>query len=127
MVNRLQKALEWSNIKLAAVVSDITGVSARAMLTALVDGQTEASVLAALAQGRLRSKRAALEQALDGRFADHHRFLLAQHLEHVDFLDDQIATFDQTIREAFEPPSTPEPPPPGAEHGHGTWWWSASR
>jgi transposase len=64
VVNRLQKVLEWANIKLASVVTDITGVSARAMLQALVDGQTDVTALAELAKGRLRTKQAELEQAL---------------------------------------------------------------
>ena len=55
-VNQMQEVLEWANIKLASVVTDITGVSARAMLQALVDGQTDVSALAQLAKGRLRSK-----------------------------------------------------------------------
>src|SRR5215831_11067205 len=58
VVNRMQKVLEWANIKLSSVVTDITGVSARAMLQALVEGQTDVGALAEMAQGRLRSKRA---------------------------------------------------------------------
>src|SRR5215207_807987 len=61
VVNRMQKVLEWANIKLASVVTDVTGVSARAMLQALLDGQTDVTELADLAKGRLRSKRAELE------------------------------------------------------------------
>jgi transposase len=64
VVNRMQKVLEWANIKLSSVVTDITGVSARAMLQALLDGQTDVTALAQLAKGRLRSKLAELEQAL---------------------------------------------------------------
>ena len=69
VVNRMQKVLEWANIKLTSVVTDITGVSARAMLQALVDGQTDVSALAQLAKGRLRSKLAELEQALRARWS----------------------------------------------------------
>src|SRR5215213_9615030 len=70
-VNRLQKTLEGANIKLAAVASDVMGVSARAMLEALVAGDTDAAGLAQLAKGRLREKRAELERALRGQFAAH--------------------------------------------------------
>ena len=56
-INRLQKVLEDSNIKLASVVSDIMGMSAQAILKALLEGQTDPSLLADLAQGRLRAKR----------------------------------------------------------------------
>ncbi len=66
VVNQMQKVLEWANLKVAAVVTDVTGVSARAMLEALLAGQTDVTVLAELAQGRLRSKRSELEQALRG-------------------------------------------------------------
>ena len=62
VVNRLQKVLEWANLKLSSVATDVTGASARAMLAAIIDGETDAGVLAELAQGRMRSKRAALEK-----------------------------------------------------------------
>ena len=114
VVNRLQKVLEWSNIKLASVVSDVVGVSARAMLEAIVAGECEPKVLAELAQGRLRAKRELLVQALDGRVREHHRFLLGQHLEHIDFLDEQIEAFDSAIHTALQPVDhTPPTQPPG--------------
>src|SRR5215210_2687796 len=113
VVNQLQKVLEWANIKLSSVVSDIMGVSARAMLAAIVDGEADEGVLAALAQGRLRAKQAELEQALVGRVRDHHRFLLARHLTHIDFLEEEIARFDQEIETfiATQVPAVPPPPP----------------
>ncbi len=97
VVNRLHKVLEWANLKLTSVATNIVGVSARAMLEAIVDGQGDAAALAELAQGRMRSKRKALEQALTGRVRDHHRFLIAKHLIHIDFLDEQIAEYDEQI------------------------------
>jgi transposase len=115
VVNRLQKVLEWANLKLAAVATDVTGVSARAMLEALIDGQSDSAALADLAKGRLRAKREALEQALVGRVREHHRFMLARHLEHFDFLDEQVASFDAAITEAIRKASAPdEPAPPDA-------------
>lgn len=101
VVQRLQKVLEWANIKLSAVATNITGVSARAMLAAMLEGQTDPAVLAGLAQGRLRNKQVELEQALRGRFQPHHTFMVRQHLGHVDFLDEQIAAFDAQIAEAM--------------------------
>ena len=89
-VNRLQKTLEGANIKLASVASDVLGVSGRQMLDALVGGATDPVALAGLARGKLRDKIPQLERALAGRFAAHHRFLLAQHLAHIDFLDESI-------------------------------------
>jgi transposase len=101
-VNRMQKVLEWANIKLASVVTDITGVSARAMLEALLAGQTDVSVLAELAKGRLRTKLSELEQALRGTLEPHHAFMIGQHLALIDVFDEQIAAFDERIRAAIE-------------------------
>jgi transposase len=126
VVNQLQKVLEWANLKLAGVATDITGVSARAMLEAIVAGEAEPTVLAELAQGRLRAKRAALEQALSGRVRAHHRFLLAEHLTHLDFLEEQIARFDDQITahlasalpgspDPLPPPDPPDPPAPAED------------
>ena len=81
----------------AAVVTDVTGVSARQMLAAIIAGEGEVATLAELAKGRLRSKRAELERALTGRVRDHHRFLLAQHLAHLDFLEEELMLFDAQI------------------------------
>ena len=78
LVNRVQKLLEDANIKLAAVASDIMGVSGRAMLAALLAGHADPQALADLAKGRLRSKRDQLAKALDGRVKPHHRFVLTE-------------------------------------------------
>lgn len=103
VVNRLQKVLEWANLKLSAVATDITGVSVRAMLEAILAGKTTPETLAELAKGRLRNKRPELERALRGHVRDHHRFLLAEHLTQLDFLDDQIARFDREIERQMTP------------------------
>ncbi len=110
VINRLQKVLEWANIKLASVVSDISGVSARAMLKAMVSGQTDEAQLATLAKGRLCRKQRELEQALHGYVRDHHRFLIANHLSHIDFLDEQLQSFDKQIEQLVETQSLPCPP-----------------
>lgn len=102
-VNRVQKVLEDANLKLASVASDVMGVSGRAILAQLIEGQSDPVVLADLAKGRLREKRAALEQALTGRFTAHHRFLLIQHLSHIDYLDEQIAKLDAEIVDQIRP------------------------
>ncbi len=93
-VNRVQKVLEDANLKLSSVASNVMGVSGRAILAQLIQGQTDPATLADLAKGRLREKRAQLEQALAGRFQPHHRYMLIQHLSHIDFLDEQIAKLD---------------------------------
>lgn len=114
VVNRMQKVLEWANIKLASVVTDITGVSARAMLQGLVDGQTDVTALAQLAKGRLRSKLAELEQALRGTLEPHHAFMISQHLALLDVFDEQIAAFDTRIQTAIDGTQPDQPPPPDA-------------
>jgi len=86
----LQKTLEGANVKLAAVASNILGKSGRDILAALVAGQTDGAALAELARGRLREKLPQLEQALVGRMEAHQRFLVAQQLAHVDYLDAAI-------------------------------------
>lgn len=108
VVNRLQKVLEWANIKLSSVATNVTGVSARAMLEAMVQDQVDPTTLSELARGRLRNKREVLEQALTGVVRDHHRFLIAQHLSQIDFLDRQIAIFDEEIAAAMQ--DLPQPP-----------------
>jgi transposase len=102
-INRVQKVLEDANIKLASVASDVMGVSGRAILAELVQGQTDAATLAELAKGRLREKQDLLQKALSGRVQAHHRFMLAQHLSHIDFLDEAIARLDQQIAEQMRP------------------------
>ena len=83
-MQRLEKLLEGAGIKLSSVASEITGVSGRAMLEALIDGQRDPAVLADLAKRRLRSKIPALTEALTGRFSDHHAFLARVHLDLID-------------------------------------------
>jgi transposase len=106
VLNRLQAVLEDANVKLAAVVTDIYGVSARAMLEALIAGQRDVGVLAELARGRLRTKREQLKEALEGRFTAHHGFLLTEHLQLIEYLDEAIARvsteIDQRLREERE-------------------------
>ena len=102
-VNRLQKTLEGANVKLAAVASNVVGASGRAMLAALVAGETDTEAMAALAKGRLREKRRELERALAGRVDAHQRFLLAQQLAHVEFLNAQIDRLSKEIAARLEP------------------------
>ncbi|HEY4034182.1 MAG TPA: IS110 family transposase [Ktedonobacteraceae bacterium] len=97
LVNRMHKVLEDSNIKLTSVVTDITGVSGRAILTALLQGQQDPQMLAELARGRLRAKRDQLAQALQGTLREHQQVLLTNQLHHLDFLDRQIGELDREI------------------------------
>jgi len=102
-VNRIQKVLEGGNIKLASVARDIMGVSGRAMLNAIVAGQTDPQAMAELAKGRLRAKLPQLQQALSGRIQPHQRFLLAQMLAHIDFLDEALELCSDEIEQRLRP------------------------
>jgi transposase len=106
-VNRLQKVLEDANLKLASVATDIMGLTGRLILQQLIAGETDPATLAQLAQGRLREKRALLEQALQGKVTPHHRFMLVEHLSHIDYLDEArpggTRRLDAEIEEQMRP------------------------
>jgi len=101
--NRLQKTLEGANVKLASVATDILGKSGREILAALVAGETNSVELAQLAQGRLREKIPQLERALTGCIGPHQRFLVAEQLAHIDFLEESIARVSAAIAERMRP------------------------
>jgi transposase len=94
-----RKTLESANLKLAAVASDVTGGSARAMRAGLVAAQADPAARAELAVGRRRDKRPALERALVGRFGDHHRSLVPRLLA---ALDARIAERERPFAEAVD-------------------------
>lgn len=102
-INRLQKVLEGANIKLASVVSDIRGVSARLMLEALLAGERDTQQLASLAKGRLKEKRPQLMEALSGRLQPHQSFLIAEHLAQIDYLEGAIERLSGEIEERLRP------------------------
>jgi transposase len=102
-VNRLQKTLEGANIKLAGVATDVMGTSGRAMLDALVAGETDAAALAQLARRKLRDKIPQLERALQGQFGPHQRVLVAQQLAHIDSLNAIIDQVSAEIAERVRP------------------------
>lgn len=114
--NRVHKTLEGANIKLGAVASDLMGVSARQMLAALCTGRSDTEAIAQLAKGRLREKIPLLEQALEGDFQPHQRFLVAQQLAHIDYLEGLIDQVSGEIVQRLEPPAPPpHGPAPGRE------------
>jgi transposase len=102
-VQRLEKLLEDSGIKLSSVASDITGVSGRAMLEALIAGQTDPAVIADLAKRTLRRKIPDLTEALVGRFTEHHVFMARLFLDRIDARSADIARLDARIEEAMGP------------------------
>ena len=103
-VERLEKLLQDAGIKLSSVSSAVLNKSGRAILSALLAGESDPRVLAELARGRLRSKIPQLHQALAGRFrVQHHGLLVTQMLKHVDFLDVCIAELDEKIESVLAP------------------------
>jgi transposase len=101
--NRLLRLLETANIKLASVMSDVFGVSGRAMLKALIAGSAAPEEIAALARGQLRRKRADLIEALTGGVEEHHRFLLAMQLGRIAAIEADVAALDARIGERLLP------------------------
>jgi len=110
-VNRVQKTLEDTNLKLGDVVSDIMGKSSRMILSAIADGETDPGKLAALAVGRVHASQEELEAALTGHVKDHHRFLLAEHLTQIHHLEQAIERVTAEIVRRFTPPPPKEKPP----------------
>jgi transposase len=102
-VNRVQKVLEGANNKLAAVATDITVVSAREMLAALLGGSTDTAAMAQCARGAMRKKIPQLEQALAGSFGPHQRFLVAEQLAHIDYLDALIERVSAEVAARVRP------------------------
>jgi transposase len=102
-INRIQKALEDANIKLTSVVSDILGKSGRAVLDALISGQSDPEKLVELTRGRLKAPREVLVEALRGNVRDHHRFLIKLHLDQVDALNKAVRELEARVEEHLGP------------------------
>jgi len=100
---RVEKLLEDSLIKLSVVASDIFGVSGRAMMAALIAGERDPQVLADMARASMRRKSASLQEALTGRFTDHHGFLLSRMLQRIDAITADIAAVQDRIDEHIKP------------------------
>jgi transposase len=120
---RVEKLLEDSLVKVSSVLTDIHGVSGRAMLEALISGQRNPRLLAELAKGWARVRLAALAEALDGRFTDHHARLARMLLDQIDELTARIGTVTELLDAAIaalpaEPatgPAGPLAPPPATD------------
>jgi transposase len=95
----MQKILEDANVKLASVATDWLGVSGRAIVSRMLDGEQNAEKLADLCRGRLRDKIPEMQLALEGRMSEHHRWVLRLQREQLEFLEAQIAKLDAKIQE----------------------------
>jgi transposase len=102
-VQRIQKVLEDANIKLSSVVSDVTGLSGRKMLVALIEGERDPERLAELGSVRLKASKEELQAALDGFVREHHRFMLRLHLDQVNALEAAIQDVEARTEKCLEP------------------------
>ena len=100
---RIHKVLEDANLKIDAELSDMLGKSGRAILAALVAGETDPVRLAALAHHNVKSPQAKLAEALRGSVTSHHRFLLQLHLQQIDRLDASLGALDDEIEANLAP------------------------
>jgi len=100
---RIQKTLEDANVKLTEAISDVLGVSGRAMLNAFIAGETDPERLADLAKGRLKASRTQLVDVLHGRVTPHHRFMLTLHLTQIEALEIALTKLEGHIHDALEP------------------------
>ena len=102
-INRIQKLLENANIKLGQVATDVMGASGRAMLKAIVKGESDPEKLANLAEARLRNKMAELKKALKGKVSESQRFLLSEELFLIEQIEASIERCNKQIREQIAP------------------------
>jgi len=100
---RIQKTLEDANLKISTHISDLLGKSGRAILEALVAGETDPEKLVELTRGRLKANRQVLLKALGGRVTKHHRFLLGLHLDQIRALDASIKAVEKEAGSVLEP------------------------
>jgi transposase len=103
IANRVQKVLEDTNIKLSSVATDVLGASGRRMLAAILGGEESSERLAEMAQGKLRNKIPELQQALQGRVTAHHRFLLRELLDQLDFVECKMRRVQQEVENRLRP------------------------
>jgi transposase len=103
VVNRMHKVLQQGNIKLSSVATDVMGVSGRAMIQAMIEGESDPEELAGLAKGRLKSKHEQLVESLEGRLDDDDRWVMKELWEQMEYLEEEIARYDDQIREKMSP------------------------
>jgi hypothetical protein len=100
---RIQKALEDANIKLAGVVSDILGKSGRAVLDAVEAGETDPEKLVERTASRLKASREVLVESLRGSVREHHRFLIKLHLDQIDALNKAVRDLEARVDTHIDP------------------------
>jgi len=102
-VQRIQKTLEDANLKIASVATNIMGMGGRAIVEALIAGETNPEKLADLTGGRLKANRSTIVESLRGRVTQNHRFLLKLHFDQVNTLEQAIDSIDKEVDALVEP------------------------
>jgi len=103
VVNRMHKILQQGNIKLSSVATDVLGVSGRAMIRAMIEGESDPETLASMAKGRLKSKHDLLVESLEGRLDQDDRWVMKELWEQMEYLEEEIACYDDQIKEKMSP------------------------
>lgn len=101
--NRIQKTLEDANLKITGLISDVVGVSGRAILESIIAGETDPKKLLEVTKGRLKASPERLLEALHGRIRDHHRFMLKLHLGQIDALERAVHDVEARLGEVLQP------------------------
>jgi transposase len=101
--NRAEGVCQSGNVKISSVASNVFGMSGRQMLEGVVEGKRSAAWMADYSRTRLRSRKAELELALEGTFTEHQRSLLAAHLRHLRWLEEEVARVEQAVKQHMEP------------------------
>ncbi len=100
---RIQKTLEIAGLKLTGLISDVLGVTGRAIVEAIIAGESDPATLAQLKRRGIKASQEQLCDALQGRIQDHHRLLLRIHLDQVDALQQAIDQLEARMGELLEP------------------------
>jgi transposase len=103
VVNRMHKVLQQGNIKLSSVATDILGASGRAMIQAMIEGESDAETLANMAKGKLKLKHDQLVESLEGRLNQGDRWVMKELWEQMEYLEEEIARYDTQIKEKMSP------------------------
>jgi len=102
-IQRLEKVLQDAGVKITSVASAVWSMSSRQIVEALIAGTRDPKVLAQMANGRMRAKIPALEEALSGHFGAHHAVVCRQIIDHIDFLDRSITALTEEITTRLVP------------------------
>ena len=108
VVQRMQKALDWMNIKVHQAVTDLTGVTGMSILRAIVAGERDPLKLAQLRDRRCKKSEQEISEHLKGTWMPEHLFNLQMHLEHYEYLQKMVEVYEQKIIQRLEELSPPE-------------------